>query len=375
MTTTSARAPASPPGSPRPRMASQHAGSMDGDDLRAVGRRDRRRDRAAEGSAPRATRTRCGSSRWWSTDPRPGRWPRRCIRRSRPRWTRPRTRPPSEIVGWVAGHATTRVGPRGRQVQVPVEKIEAAVIRHYTSRAGDPHRHLHLQVNARVCAAGGWRGIHSVGVRDSIEAINGIGHAAVATDPRVPGGPRGARAHTRPGDQRDPAAGAVRGCVQRPDRADPPQRRPLRSRLAPRAPGRGARSAAAGVVGPTGVGRSPARQGRPDRRPRARGPLERRAARARLPRPSRRHAADGRRGRVGSTATRPPSWSSPSSGRRGRPGTPPTSAGRPRSSSPRPASSPTRPPGPSSPRTSPPGRPTGASRCSTGPMCPSTSGR
>jgi conjugative relaxase-like TrwC/TraI family protein len=88
-----------------------------------------------------------------------------------------------EIVGWVAQHATTRVGPRGRQVQVPVERIEAAVIRHYTSRAGDPHRHLHLQVNARVWAAGAWRGIHSVGIRDSVEAINGIGHAAVATDP------------------------------------------------------------------------------------------------------------------------------------------------------------------------------------------------
>jgi hypothetical protein len=44
----------------------------------------------------------------------------------------------AEIVDWVAQHATTRVGPRGRQVQVPVEKIEAAVIRHYTSRAGDP---------------------------------------------------------------------------------------------------------------------------------------------------------------------------------------------------------------------------------------------
>jgi conjugative relaxase-like TrwC/TraI family protein len=90
----------------------------------------------------------------------------------------------TEIVGWVAGHATTRVGPRGRQVQVPVEKIESAVIRHYTSRAGDPHRHLHLQVNARVWAAGAWRGLHSVGVRDSIEAINGIGHGAVATDPQ-----------------------------------------------------------------------------------------------------------------------------------------------------------------------------------------------
>jgi exodeoxyribonuclease V alpha subunit len=88
-----------------------------------------------------------------------------------------------EIVGWVAEHATTRVGPRGRQVQVPVERIEASVIRHYTSRAGDPHRHLHLQVNARVRAVGAWRGLHSVGVRDMIEAINGIGHAAVATDP------------------------------------------------------------------------------------------------------------------------------------------------------------------------------------------------
>ena len=88
-----------------------------------------------------------------------------------------------QIVAFVAQHATTRVGPRGRQVQVQVEQIEAAVIRHYTSRAGDPHRHLHLQINARVWAEGKWRGLHSVGLRDMIEAINGIGHAAVATDP------------------------------------------------------------------------------------------------------------------------------------------------------------------------------------------------
>ncbi|HET7475928.1 MAG TPA: MobF family relaxase [Dermatophilaceae bacterium] len=88
-----------------------------------------------------------------------------------------------EIIGWLASHATTRVGPRGRQVQVPVEQIEAAVVRHFTSRAGDPHRHLHLQVNARVFAEGKWRGLHTVGVRDSLEAINGIGHAAVMTNP------------------------------------------------------------------------------------------------------------------------------------------------------------------------------------------------
>src|SRR3712207_8483953 len=70
------------------------------------------------------------------------------------------------------------------QVQVPVERLEAVLVRHHTSRAGDPHRHLHLQVNARVFAAGRWRGLHTVGVRDFLAAVNGIGHAAVATDPQ-----------------------------------------------------------------------------------------------------------------------------------------------------------------------------------------------
>ena len=89
-----------------------------------------------------------------------------------------------EIIGWLAEHSTTRVGPKGRQVQVPVERgLEAAVVRHYTSRAGDPHRHLHLQINAKVFAVGQWRALHSLGTRDSIEALNGIGHAAVMCDP------------------------------------------------------------------------------------------------------------------------------------------------------------------------------------------------
>jgi thymidine kinase len=88
-----------------------------------------------------------------------------------------------QIVGWLAQHATTRIGPRGAQVQVPVARIDAVAIRHHTSRAGDPHRHLHLQINARVLAEGRWRGLHTVGVRDSLDAINGIGHVAVMTDP------------------------------------------------------------------------------------------------------------------------------------------------------------------------------------------------
>jgi hypothetical protein len=89
-----------------------------------------------------------------------------------------------QIIGWLSQHATTRVGPRGGQVQVPVERLEAVTVRHYTSRAGDPHRHLHLQINARVFAAGRWRGLHTLGVRDFLAAVNGIGHAAVACDPQ-----------------------------------------------------------------------------------------------------------------------------------------------------------------------------------------------
>jgi hypothetical protein len=112
-----------------------------------------------------------------------------------------------QLIAWIAEHATTRVGPRGRQVQVPVERIEAVTVRHYTSRAGDPHRHLHLQINARVFAGphgqSKWRGLHTVGFRDSIEAINGIGHAAVMTDPEF----RSALAAA--GFTLDPATGEV----------------------------------------------------------------------------------------------------------------------------------------------------------------------
>jgi exodeoxyribonuclease V alpha subunit len=90
-----------------------------------------------------------------------------------------------QIIAWLSEHATTRVGPRGAQVQVPVEGLEAVTVRHFTSRAGDPHRHLHLQILSRVFAAGKWRGLHTVGIRDSLSAINGIGHAAMACDPEL----------------------------------------------------------------------------------------------------------------------------------------------------------------------------------------------
>ena len=108
-----------------------------------------------------------------------------------------------EIVRYYAQHATTRVGPRGAQVATPIEYLEAVTVRHYTSRAGDPHRHLHLQINARVRAAGKWRGIDSVAVRDSIGAVQGIGHATVMADPTF------RRALAQHGFTLDPATGEV----------------------------------------------------------------------------------------------------------------------------------------------------------------------
>src|SRR3954449_11993223 len=97
----------------------------------------------------------------------------------------------AQIIGWLAGHATTRVGPRGGQEQVPVQVLEAVTVRHFTSRAGDPHRHLHLQIGARVFAAGKWRGLHTVGCATSSPPSTGSGM------PRSPvtrrSGPRSAR--------------------------------------------------------------------------------------------------------------------------------------------------------------------------------------
>jgi exodeoxyribonuclease V alpha subunit len=45
-----------------------------------------------------------------------------------------------QIIAWLAQHAATRVGPRGEQVQLPLELLEAVTVAHHTSRAGDPHR-------------------------------------------------------------------------------------------------------------------------------------------------------------------------------------------------------------------------------------------
>lgn len=87
----------------------------------------------------------------------------------------------TQVMAWLGEHLTYRVGRRGEQVQLPVDEIEAVMVRHHTSCAGDPHRHIHLQVNARIWGHGAWRGLHTVGFRDCLTAVNGIGHAAMMT--------------------------------------------------------------------------------------------------------------------------------------------------------------------------------------------------
>ena len=76
-------------------------------------------------------------------------------------------------------------------------ELEAVTVRHYTSRAGDPHRHLHLQINARVFAAGTVaRAAHR---RGPGLARRDQRHRARRGDDRsgVPGRARRARLHPR----------------------------------------------------------------------------------------------------------------------------------------------------------------------------------
>jgi len=66
----------------------------------------------------------------------------------------------AEIRRWLGENSVTRVGPRGKQEVLPVEQLETVSVVHKTSRAGDPHRHIHFQIATRTIAAdaGGERG-------------------------------------------------------------------------------------------------------------------------------------------------------------------------------------------------------------------------
>ena len=138
-----------------------------------------------------------------------------------------------------------------------------------------------MQINARVFARGAWRGLHSVGVVDSIEALNGIGHAAVMCDPEFRAA-LAARGYTLDDDgeieQLAPYAGGFSQRAAQINRNVDRYEAAWRSR----APRPGARAATAPYLGPTRVGGRAARQGRAPQRRRSRRRVEQRAARPRL---------------------------------------------------------------------------------------------
>ena len=93
----------------------------------------------------------------------------------------------AEIRRFLGLHSVTRVGPRGRQEVVPVERLQTVAVVHKTSRAGDPHRHVHFQIGTRVWAAGRWRGLDTAALFKQQGAIRALG---TASSPRTRDLPR-----------------------------------------------------------------------------------------------------------------------------------------------------------------------------------------
>lgn len=82
---------------------------------------------------------------------------------------------------YLAQNSVTRIGPRGAQEFVAVDRFEQVTVVHRTSRAGDPHRHIHVQWNTRVFAAGKWRGLHTAATVKQQGALRGVAEAVISS--------------------------------------------------------------------------------------------------------------------------------------------------------------------------------------------------
>ncbi len=109
----------------------------------------------------------------------------------------------AEIQRWLSQHSVTRVGPRGKQEVVPVQQLHTVAVSHRTSRAGDPHRHIHFQFGTRVWAAGRWRALDTAALFRQQGAIRALGTAVVAAHPAL------AEVLDRHGLTLDPVSGEV----------------------------------------------------------------------------------------------------------------------------------------------------------------------
>ena len=91
----------------------------------------------------------------------------------------------AEIRRWLGQHSVTRVGPRDAREVVPIERMQVVGISHKTSRAGDPHRHIHMQIGTRVWAAGKWRALDTAALFKQQGAIRALGTAVIAAHPEL----------------------------------------------------------------------------------------------------------------------------------------------------------------------------------------------
>ena len=109
----------------------------------------------------------------------------------------------AEIRRWLGQHSVTRVGPRDAREVLPIEQMQVVGITHKTSRAGDPHRHIHMQIGTRVWAAGKWRALDTAALFKQQGAIRAMGAAVIAAHPEL------AQALSRHGLTLNPVSGEV----------------------------------------------------------------------------------------------------------------------------------------------------------------------
>ncbi|MCC4249349.1 MobF family relaxase [Microbacterium testaceum] len=91
----------------------------------------------------------------------------------------------AEIRRWLAQHSVTRIGPRHAREIVSVQQLQTVAVAHKTSRAGDPHRHIHFQIGTRIYAAGKWRGLDTAALFKQQGAIRALGTAIIAAHPQL----------------------------------------------------------------------------------------------------------------------------------------------------------------------------------------------
>lgn len=108
-----------------------------------------------------------------------------------------------EIRRWLGQHSVTRVGPRDQREVLSIERMQVVGITHKTSRAGDPHRHIHMQIGTRVFAAGKWRALDTAALFKQQGAIRALGTAVIAAHPHL------AQTLAKHGLTLDPVSGEV----------------------------------------------------------------------------------------------------------------------------------------------------------------------